>query len=158
MRRGSIVSHHSSLGLPSEGICRLIAWGGSAREEAARGVPLHAHYPAALLPVAEDHDLVAPRLQRIPCPLRDAPLYHQPPRVLCPRIERAREVQGVERRRVQRRLHVHPELDHVQEELQRPLVLLVAARRAEREPWPPVPGSEGRRQCCPRALARPQAV
>ena len=40
----------------------------------------------------------------------------------------------LDRRRVERLLQVHAEVDHVQEELQRPLVLLVAAGRAEGQP------------------------
>ena len=54
------------------------------------------------------------------------------------RIERAREVVGVEHRRVDRRLQVEPEHRVGEEELERPLVLLVAARRAEREHRPVV--------------------
>ena len=48
------------------------------------------------------------------------------------RIERAREVRGVEGRRVDRLLQVHPAQHVVEQEAQLPLVLLVAAGRAER--------------------------
>ena len=47
--------------------------------------------------------------------------------------ERAREVRAVEARRVDGRLQVEPEVHVGQEEQQRPLVLLVATRGAERE-------------------------
>ena len=48
------------------------------------------------------------------------------------REERAREVIGVELRRVDRRLQVEPEVDVAEEHVQRPLVLLVAARACRR--------------------------
>src|SRR5919204_2381174 len=51
------------------------------------------------------------------------------------RIERAREVVRVEARRVDRRLQVEPAVDVLQENVERPLVLLVAARSAERDVW-----------------------
>jgi len=50
------------------------------------------------------------------------------------RIERRREMVALEGRRIDRRLEVHAVVDMAQEEDQRPLVLPVAARRAEGHP------------------------
>src|SRR5206468_12057336 len=55
------------------------------------------------------------------------------PRPRLPRVERLREVVGVEVRRVDRLLGVQAEVDDREEEDERPLVLVVAARRAEGE-------------------------
>ena len=74
------------------------------------------------------------------------------------RPERAREVLGVDERRVDRRLQIHPEIDDVEQELQRPLVLLVAAGRAEDHVRPAVARRERRRQRGPRPLARREGV
>ena len=56
---------------------------------------------------------------------------HDLARMRLARIERTREVRRVERRRVDRLLQVHPAQHVVEQEAQLPLVLLVAARRAE---------------------------
>ena len=61
----------------------------------------------------------------------DRRLQVRPTGIGVARVERAGEVGAVGRRRVQRLLQVHPEVHHVQEELQRPLVLLIPAGRAE---------------------------
>ncbi len=60
--------------------------------------------------------------------------------------------------RVERFLHVHTEIDDVQEELQRPLVLLVAAGRAKGQPRLAVAQCQRRREGRARALARDQRV
>ena len=52
-----------------------------------------------------------------------------------------------------RLLRRHPELDHVEEELQQVLVLAVAALHREREVGRPVLERQGRRQRHPRPLA-----
>src|SRR3546814_11400358 len=55
-------------------------------------------------------------------------------RASLPRKEAAGEVGRLPGRRVDRRLEVHAVMDVAQEEDDRPLVLTVAARRAERHP------------------------
>src|SRR5213080_3418958 len=73
------------------------------------------------LPEVPDHLVSEPRL--------DLDL----PRLALARIEGAREVVGAEVRRVDRRLEVETAVDVLQKHVQRPLVLLVAARCTERE-------------------------
>src|SRR5207302_11141365 len=51
------------------------------------------------------------------------------------RVERAWKMGGLDSGRIERFLQVHAEINDVQEKLQRPLVLLIAAVRAEGEPW-----------------------
>ena len=51
------------------------------------------------------------------------------------RVEGVGEVAGVVRGGVDGLLQVHAEMHHVQEELERPLVLAVAAGRAEGDVW-----------------------
>ena len=80
------------------------------------------------------HDVVAP-----------ACLDLDLPRLALAWIERAREVVGVEVGRVDRRLQIEPAVDVLQERVQRPLVLVVAARRAEREIGIAAPERERRR-------------
>src|SRR5262245_39563949 len=74
------------------------------------------------------------------------------------RVERAREVVGMERRRGDGLLEVHPEVEDVEEELERPLVLVVTAGGTERHPGATLAegdrGGEGR----PRPLAGCQRV
>ena len=57
---------------------------------------------------------------------------------------------GVEGRRFDRLLQVHAEMDVAQEHVERPLVLLVAARRAERQIGLAVAQREGGREHGPR--------
>src|SRR5580700_4136688 len=70
------------------------------------------------------------------------------------RVERGRHVRGVERREVDRLLQVHAERQVVEEEQQRPLILLVAAGRAERQVRLAVPQREARGERRARPLAR----
>src|SRR4029079_6397001 len=62
------------------------------------------------------------------------------------RKERGREVVGVERRRVDRRLEVVAEDDVTEEGVQRPLVLLVAAWSPDRQRRLPVAQRDRRRE------------
>src|SRR5436309_10328873 len=73
------------------------------------------------------------------------------------RVERARRVIVVEFRTVDRLLQIHAVMDMVQKELRRPLVLAVAAWRAEGHPGLAVLQRERRRQRAARALARRDA-
>ena len=82
-------------------------------------------------------------------------LEHPGPRL--PRIERLREVLGVEHRRVDRLLQVEAEVREREEEDERPLVLLVAAGRPERERLAVAPGHR-RRERRARPLARLERV
>ena len=74
------------------------------------------------------------------------------------RVEGRREMARVERGGVHRDLQVHAEIDAVQEELERPLVLLVRARRAERHERPAVLQRQGRGEGRAGALSRPEAI
>src|SRR5579864_2685019 len=74
------------------------------------------------------------------------------------RIERARERLCVMPRRVDRLLQVHPEMDVREERVERPLILLVAARCAEREIRLAVARDERRRERRPRPFARLERV
>src|SRR5215472_17637160 len=64
--------------------------------------------------------------------LADARFYGQRARERFPRVERRGEMVSVEGRSVDRLLQVHPEHHMVQEEADRPLVLLITAWRPER--------------------------
>src|SRR5713226_1666977 len=94
--------------------------------------PLRRHLDVvAAITQARDHRRVEARLDlRVPRPRLS-------------RVERAGEVVRVEGGRVDRRLQVEPELDVCEEDVQRPLVLLVAARRAEGEVRLALPQGEG---------------
>ena len=96
------------------------------------------------------HDVVPARAQRVDRVRRHPALDLDPPRLGLARIERAREVRRVEHRRVDRRLQVAPVHRVGEEELERPLVLLVAAGRAERQHRPVVAHRQRRRQRRPR--------
>src|SRR4051794_35970988 len=74
------------------------------------------------------------------------------------RIERTRECLGVVARCIDRFLEVHPEMHMREERVERPLILLVAARRAEREVGLAIPCHHRRRECRPRPLARLERV
>ena len=75
-----------------------------------------------------------------------------------PRVEGARHVLRAEARRVDRLLQVQAVVDVAQERVQRPLVLLVAAGRAEREVRVAVAQGQRRRQRGARPLARRDGV
>ena len=88
---------------------------------------------AAERPIACDLDLVPALAELLYDLLAEARLDLDLQRLALARIERAREVIRVEARRVDRGLQVQPAIDVLQEEVQRPLILLVAAGRAERQ-------------------------
>src|ERR1700687_5748364 len=73
-------------------------------------------------------------------------------------VERAGEMAAVEHRRVDRLLQVEAEDGMGQKEIQRPLVLLVAARRAERQPRLSAASHEVRAQGRPRPFAALERV
>ena len=106
--------------------------GGSRRRAARRRARARSRTAAQRPVVGDDH--VVPAL---PQPARSSPpaprLDLDRARRRLTRVERAREVVGVEHRRVDRLLQVQAEHRVGEEELERPLVLLVAARRAERQ-------------------------
>ena len=89
-------------------------------------------------PRAVDAHLVAPRRKFVADLRSDARLDPRATGIGSVGIERAREMCALDRWRVERLLHVHAEVDHVQEELERPLVLLIAAGRAKGQPRLPV--------------------
>src|SRR4030095_16708608 len=78
-------------------------------------------------------DAVAAPRELLAHALLEAAFELQRPRPRAARVERLRKVLGVEHRRVDRLLRVEAEVDEREEEDERPLVLLVAPGRAERE-------------------------
>jgi hypothetical protein len=88
----------------------------------------------AVRPAAVEPDLVPQSGQLVANFARDARLDAHSAGVGGVGIERAREVRALHRRRVQGFLKLHAKVDHVEEELQRPLILLIAAWRAKRHP------------------------
>src|SRR5438270_3709225 len=84
-------------------------------------------------PVVGDDDLVAARAQVVDLPTCEPALDLDLAWEGIARVERARKVVRVERRRIDRSLKVESEVHVVQEEDERPLILLVAARRSEGE-------------------------
>src|SRR5256885_8360101 len=136
---------------------------------AADGVPLHAARiggalqqavlardgaDAAQRPIAGHHDVVAALAQLAGDVVAEARLDLDLTRLALARIKRAREVIRVEAGRVDRLLQIEPAVDMTEEEVQRPLVLLVAARRPERDVRLAAAERERRRERRPRALAR----
>src|SRR6266480_4237477 len=104
-------------------------------------------------PVAGDLDIV-PALSQfayhlVPEPRLDLDLQ----RLALARIERARKVVRVEGRRVDRALQVQPAIGVLQKEVERPLILLVASGRTERQVWIAAAERERRRERRARALA-----
>ena len=73
-------------------------------------------------------------------------------------VERADRMQRVDARRLDGRLHVHAEIDDVEQDEQDLLVLAVAARRADREERLAVLEDDRRRQRRPRPLAAGEHV
>ena len=90
----------------------------------------------------------------VPEPLLDG----ERPELDLPRIERRDQVVGVPFGRVDRRLQVEPAIDVAQQHVDRPLLLLVAAGRAPREPRLAAPEDEARRERRPRPRSRAGAT
>src|SRR5262249_9305384 len=88
---------------------------------------------AAFRPVRPNLDEMAAALELAHGRLRQPALDDEHARPSGARPERARKMLGVPRWRVDRLLQVHARVDMTQQELGRPLVLLVAARRAPGE-------------------------
>ena len=131
--------------------------GGAAEYDAALDVVPDRQHLAAV-PVSDPPHYVAAGLQVGRDRLRYPALGDHVAGVRLLREEGRREVARPHGRRVERLLHVHAELDVVQEELQRHLLLAVAARRAEDHVRLPVACHERRRERRPGALARLQRV
>src|SRR6266566_181471 len=111
---------------------------------------------AAQRPGADVLDLVSAGAETFD---RAASILHRDvPRLRLPGIERARERLGVEVRRVDGPLQVEAVVHMGEEDVQRPLVLLVAAGRAEREVRLAAAQDERRRQRRPRPLPRRKRV
>src|SRR5437879_5235199 len=83
---------------------------------------------------------------------------NQPARMRLVWIEGAREVAAVEHRGVDRFLQVEAKDGMGEKEVERPLVLLIAARCAEGEPWLSLPKYEGRAQSRSRPFPALQRV
>src|SRR5262249_59716794 len=88
---------------------------------------------AAERPRSGDLDVVAAVRQRARDGVAEARLELDLPRLRVAGVEGAREVVRVEARRVDRLLQVEAEVDVPEEEVERPLVLLVSARCPERD-------------------------
>src|SRR5208283_262415 len=105
---------------------------GAAAEESADRIETDAE-DVPFAPRRARLDLVSAGRERRAGRLGDAILDPQNPRARPVRVEARGEVRGREARRLDRLLQVHAEFDQVQKELQGPLILLIAPRRAEGE-------------------------
>src|SRR5205814_4521940 len=108
---------------------------------------------AAERPRRGDLDVVPAPAERVERRLADAILDGDVPRPRRARVERARKRLGVMARRVDGRLEVEIEVDVREERLERPLILLVAARRPEGEIRVAAASDERPRERRPRTLA-----
>src|SRR5262249_55609096 len=107
----------------------------------------------ALGPRLADLDPMAAPLERLYGCGRDAGLDRDGAEPRLARPERAWEMIDVERRGVDRLLQVHAVVGVMEEQQERPLLLLVAARRAERQVGRAVPEGERGRERGARPLA-----
>src|SRR6202521_3218134 len=103
-------------------------------------------------PVRRDLDDMAATLELADARFRHTPLDDEHARPRRARPERDREMLGMPGRRVDRLLQIHAGMDVAQEELGRPLVLLIAARRAPGEIGFAVAQRQRRRERGARAL------
>src|SRR5438477_1457676 len=97
-------------------------------------------------PISNHLDLVATLPELLNHLVTEPRLDLDLPRLAFARIERAREMVRVEVRRVDRLLQVQPAIDVLEEDVQGPLVLVVAAGRAEGEVGVAAAKGERRRQ------------
>src|SRR5436305_808704 len=116
-----------------------------AESHGARSASVSA-WPARILATFSGGCRASPSWKLPPGRLRKATVQNQRPGMSGTRVERARHMLVVEFRAVDRFLQVHPVMHMMQEELGRPLVLTVAARRPEGHPGLAVFKSQGRRQ------------
>src|SRR5208337_1633470 len=103
---------------------------GAAREHAGFRVDLHREH-VTLGPRRPDFDLMATRGECVAHARGDSVLDAQDSGAIVVGRERRGEMQRRKLGRLDRGLQVHSEIDHVQKKLQRPLILLIAAFRAE---------------------------
>src|SRR5213083_2254626 len=87
---------------------------------------------------------------------REAPFDGERPSRESARVERRDEVMRVELRRVDRLLQIEPAVHVSEEDVKRPLLLLVTARRPPHEPRLALPQSEARREGRARPRPRPE--
>ena len=138
------------------------------RSSAAKGVALHQacvgcrlQYPvvacnrrnASLGPIPRHFDVVAALAKSIDGGRREPAFDGQMSRLREARVKGTWEMGCVERRRVDGRLQMQPEVDMAQEEGQRPLVLPVTTGSPERHVRLAVFQRDCGRQCRPRAFA-----
>src|SRR5439155_13743072 len=135
----------------------LAAWVGAAVQHARAWIDADAEDVAGNPVVLED-DRVAARGERVADGLRNAAFDAQSAGDRVVREEARREVRRREARRLDRVLHRHAELDEVQEHLQRPLILLIAALSAENHRRRAVAQHERRRERRPWALSGNEGV
>src|ERR1700733_7717596 len=148
----------AALQLPSGGVALHAAWIGPGLENAAfRGFLARAGGKPSTRPGLADLHAVAAAREFLPGRLREASFEPEMAEVRAARIERARRVLGVEFGAVDRLLQIHFVMDVVQKQLQRPLVLAIAARRAERHVGRAVLERQARRQGAARAFPRLEA-
>ena len=138
-------------GLPAEGVPHVVALGRStAQEHLALSIVEDAHAFAQVLGLDTD-DLVPAPAQGLYNLVGDALLDGHPQRVGLARVEGGGKVYRVNHGRIERELHVHPEFDDIQEELERCLVLGVAALGAKGQHRLAVAGRQGRASAWPAA-------
>src|SRR4051794_34355227 len=116
-------------------------------------LPLHGA-DAAERPRRRDPDVVAAVTQLVERALAETLLDDQRTLLDAARVERRDQVVGVPLGCVDRLLQVQPAVDVTEEDMERPLFLLIAAGRPPREPRLAVAQCEARRQRRPRPLAR----
>src|SRR6266508_6301727 len=140
--------------LPPERVPLHSSWIGGGTEKAVR--PAFYRGDAAERPLGSHRDVVATLAQLRDRRLVEACLDRKRGGVCVPREERARKVIRVVLGCLDRRLQVHRAHDVVEEGVQGPLILLVAAGRAERDLRLAVTEDERRRERRPRTRAGAQ--
>src|SRR6266581_8327608 len=131
--------------LPSRGVALHAAGVGGGAEQPGGRVAADRGQPAERPRLGDDHQ-VAAAAQALERGGAEPLLNHDLAGTVLPGPERARERGGVEGGRVDGGLEVEAEVDVVEEQPERPLVLLVAAWGAEGEHRLPVAEDERRRQ------------
>src|SRR3954447_1417918 len=142
---------------PAGGVTPHAAGGRRRPQDAGLGVSADRREPAQR-PLAGDGDVVAAAAQLRDDVVPETGLDHHLARCRVARVERRREARRVPGRGVDRGLQVQPTERVGEPEAQLPLLLLVAARRAEGEGRNAAAQGQGGREGGPRALARRQRV
>ena len=105
---------------------------GTRFDDAARN-DAHQHRRSAAVPAIAIFDHVPAFDECVKCSARDTFIEKQIAQVPGVIVEARDQVTGLKTRRFNGRLGVHVELDHVEQQLQQALILIVAARGRQRE-------------------------